>query len=216
MFTGLIEEVGTIERALRFGDAVRFLIRASLVTSDLRNGDSVCVNGACLTVNESSAGSFEVEAVEETVTKTTLGHLRPGDQVNLERSLRADGRLGGHIVQGHIDGVGEIIGIEERVSSWMFVIRIPENFRRYLVSTGSVAVDGVSLTIAEVKDCDIKISIIPHTYQNTTFGKSKTGEKVNVEVDLIGKYVEKLLDAESPVPQEKSEITVERLKQLGY
>jgi len=216
MFTGLIEEIGKIERIVSLNGGLQFTVHADLVLSDLKIGDSISIDGACLTVVSKSKTTFDVEAVEETLKKTTLGHLKVGDMVNLERSVQVGERLGGHFVQGHIDGIGEVVGTEERLSSWIYTVRIPEEFCRYTVPAGSIAINGVSLTIAEVDGCEISISIIPHTYQQTTFKQLKTGDKVNLEFDLIGKYVERLIGPNLTQQLRRSKITGEWLKELGY
>ncbi len=219
MFTGIVEETGTIERILSSGGGLRFAIGAESVISDLKAGDSISVDGACLTVVGVSPGAFEVEAAEETLKKTTLGNLNVRDIVNLERSMLSGGRLGGHIVQGHVDGVGEIVGYEEREGSWMFKVRIPEEFCQYVITQGSIALNGVSLTVAEInplRENEITFSIIPYTYQHTTFKKMKGGDKVNLEFDVIGKYVKRFLEPTLTGKEGKSKITSEWLKELGY
>ena len=182
MFTGLIEELGT----LRARDGARFTFGAELVTEDAEVGDSIAVNGCCLTVVELGPGTWSADVVDETLSRTTLGGLQPGEPVNLERPVRLSDRLGGHVVQGHIDGVGEIVaGAPE------LVVRTADT--RYLVEKGSVAVDGVSLTVADVGDERFRVAIIPHTAAVTTLGRRRPGDRVNLEFDLFAKYVERLL-----------------------
>ena len=193
MFTGLIEEIGQIEYAENIGDGIRFTISADKVFDDLRIDDSIAVDGCCLTVVKTDGKVFEVEAVEETLKKTALGKFLPGTFVNLERAMRLSERLGGHVVLGHVDGVGKIISIEERSTSWWITVDLPAELEKYVIHVGSITLDGISLTAAEVKENRICVSIIPHTWKMTAISKKRVGDLVNVEVDMIGKYVEKLL-----------------------
>ena len=184
MFTGLIEEVGTYEG--HEGD--RHRIRASLVLEDAEVGDSISVNGCCLTVVARTPQLWEAQVTAETLSRTTLGLLQPGDPVNLERALRASDRLGGHIAQGHVDAVGEVLAAPPELR-----VRIPSELTRYCVEKGSITIDGVSLTIFDVGDDSFSVAIIPHTSQVTTIGRRVPGDKVNIEVDLAAKQIEKLL-----------------------
>ncbi len=210
MFTGLIEDIGKITAIKKIGDGVRFTIEAGKL-DDIGIDDSVAVNGCCLTAVAVSANTFEVEAVEETLKKTTLGGFAVGTHVNLERAMRLSDRLGGHLVLGHVDGVGHILSIEERSTSWWISIDVPAQLEKYLIHVGSITIDGISLTVAELKNNIVSVSIIPHTWQVTTLGKRQVGDKVNIEADLIGKYVEKLLLKKA----EPSRITEEWLKEKG-
>jgi riboflavin synthase len=178
MFTGLIEELG----ALRARDGSRFTLEAELVTENAKVGDSIAVNGCCLTVVELGAGTWSADVVDETLGRTTLGRMQPGDPVNLERPLRLADRLGGHVVQGHVDGIGEVVA-----GAPDLVIRTPDT--RYVVGKGSIAVDGVSLTVVSVGDDRVSIAVIPHTAAVTTLGRRRPGDRVNLEFDLIAKYV---------------------------
>ncbi|MDP2884747.1 MAG: riboflavin synthase [Ignavibacteria bacterium] len=193
MFTGLIEEEGTVQKLHRRGGSVIFTFRAGKTVRRLNIDDSVSVNGVCLTVIQATRSSFTVQAVEETLRKTNLGKLNVGDSVNLERPLLPNERLGGHFVLGHIDGACAVTRIVKRKSSWMFWFKMPRRFARYLIPVGSIAVNGVSLTIASLRGNDFAVSIIPHTWEVTTFKYVRVGDRVNVEFDMLGKYVERLL-----------------------
>ena len=182
MFTGLIEELGI----LRSRNGPRFTFEATLVTEDAKVGDSIAVNGCCLTVVELGPGTWSADVVDETLSRTTLASLEPGAPVNLERPLRLSDRLGGHVVQGHVDGAGEVVA-----GAPDLVVRVPDT--RYVVEKGSIAVDGVSLTVAGVEDDRFSVAIIPHTAAVTTLGRRQPGDRVNLEFDLIAKYVERLL-----------------------
>jgi riboflavin synthase len=204
MFTGLIEEKGTITAVDELGDSVRLTIRGPLVTSDAQHGDSIAVSGVCLTVMaQEDAGTFAADVMKESLDKSSLGDLAVGDEVNLERATKAGARLGGHIVQGHVDGTGRIL---DRTPSehWEVVrISLPTELAKYLVAKGSVTVDGTSLTVVEVVDGQesetgepwFSISLIPTTLEETTLGAKRPGDRVNLEVDILAKYVERLLGA---------------------
>ena len=193
MFTGLIEEEGTVKTLSRRGGSVIFTFQARKTVRSLNIDDSVSVNGVCLTVIQATRSSFTVQAVEETLRKTNLGALVVGDSVNLERPLLTNERLGGHFVLGHIDGACAITRIVKRKSSWMFWFQMPRRFARYLIPVGSIAINGVSLTIASLRGNNFAVSIIPHTWDVTTFKCLRVGDRVNVEFDMLGKYVERLL-----------------------
>ncbi len=198
MFTGLIEEKGMITAVKDLGDSVRLTVRGPLVVSDAQHGDSIAVSGVCLTVMEQDTDSFAADVMKESLDKTSLGDLQVGDEVNLERATRAGARLGGHIVQGHVDGTGRIL---DRTPSehWEVVrIALPPELAKYLVAKGSVTVDGTSLTVVEVVDADepwFSVSLIPTTLAETTLGTKGPGDRVNLEVDILAKYVERLLGA---------------------
>lgn len=185
MFTGLVEEMGRIRS--RHGG--RLTVEAAAVLDGLRPGDSLALDGCCLTVVEVGEGWYGVDLVDETRARTTLGERGPGDAVNLERPLRLDGRLGGHLVQGHVDGVGTVVDPAPALR-----VTLPGPLRRYVVEKGSVAVDGCSLTVASVVDDGFTVAVIPHTAAVTTLGARRRGDRVNVEVDLLAKYVERLLE----------------------
>ena len=186
VFTGIIEEVGTV--AAR--DDGHIVIEAAEVLGSTRVGDSIAVNGCCLTVTELGPGSWAAEAVEETRIRTTVGDLCPGDRVNLERPCQPNGRLGGHIVQGHVDGVATVRSVEP-----LFTVELPTDLARYVVEKGSIAIDGVSLTVAAVDGTLAGVALIPHTREVTVLGSRQPGDRVNIEVDVVAKYVEKLLGA---------------------
>lgn len=197
MFTGLVEERGTVVSVHKRGKSVLLTLKGRKTTSGIRVDDSICVNGVCLTVVRRRKGSVDVQAVEETLKKTTIGLLGIGSSVNLERALRANGRLGGHFVLGHADGVGRVEEILKRRNSWMIWIAVPSRFRASLIPVGSIAVNGVSLTIADLRGSRFAVSIIPHTWDVTTMKFLKAGDRVNVEFDVIGKYVERFLSTRS-------------------
>jgi riboflavin synthase len=214
MFTGIVEETGVVAGVERRGSGVRLRIEASLVLEDLKEGDSVCVSGACLTAVEIRAGGFSADVSHETLERTTLGEIRPGTPVNLERAMRAGGRLGGHIVQGHVDGVGVVRSLSERGGGdWWLEVEAPAELERYLVYKGSVAVDGISLTVARVSGAVFSVAVIPHTWRNTTLRNARPGTRVNIETDILAKYMEKLL---SHMEIRREKITVEKLRELGY
>jgi riboflavin synthase len=192
VFTGIVGGIGRVHSIKKRGKAGALVFDGGRIGKKLRVGDSVAVNGACLTVVKKRRALFAVQIVEETLRKTNLGLLELGDPVNLELPLRASGRFDGHMVLGHVDGTGKIDSIKTLKKSWMFWIRIPSRFRKYLVPTGSVAVDGVSLTVARLAGPRIGIAIIPHTMRKTVFGSRKVGDLVNLEFDVLGKYVERL------------------------
>ena len=197
MFTGIVEELGEVVGVDDLGDAARLTVRGPQVTGGVANGDSIAVNGVCLTVSGHTGGAFTADVMRETLTRSSLGALAPGAAVNLERSVRLADRLGGHLVQGHVDGTGTIAA-RTRADHWDLVrIAMPPGLARYVVEKGSVAVDGISLTIVSVADTGewFEVSLIPETLKRTTLGVKQPGETVNLEVDVIAKYVEKLLGA---------------------
>lgn len=197
MFTGLVEETGGLAGKTAAGEGYQLEISAKIVMQDLAIGSSVCVNGVCLTVVKKTSGSFSVDAIEETLKKTNLGSLNIGDKVNLERPLKADARLGGHFVLGHVDTTGKIVDIKELSSSHFVKISYPEKFNRYLIYVGSVAIDGVSMTVAELDKNSFSVGIIPHTWEETIFRYKKPGSTVNLEFDVLGKYVEKIMEGKT-------------------
>lgn len=193
MFTGLIEEIGTIKSINDLGGGKRIAVNAKHIMDDLNIDDSVAIQGVCLTVVSYDEKSFELEAVEETFRKTTMGHLKSRDEVNLERAMKLGGRLGGHLVQGHVDTIGKVKQIIPERTGILVWISFKEEYSKYIVPVGSICVDGVSLTVAEVTGNSFKISVIPHTWSVTTLKDLKIGSSVNLEFDIIGKYVEKML-----------------------
>jgi len=197
VFTGIVEELGEVVGIDRGGDSARLTVRGPLVTGDAARGDSIAINGVCLTVTGTDGGEFSADVMGETLDRSSLGSLRTGAVVNLERPMRADGRLGGHIVQGHVDGTGTVLA-RRSASDWETVrVSIPAELARYVVHKVSVAVDGISLTVSGLgDDADgawFEVSLIPETLARTTLGRKQPGEVVNLEVDLIAKYVERLL-----------------------
>ncbi|HSD64263.1 MAG TPA: riboflavin synthase [Ignavibacteriaceae bacterium] len=194
MFTGLVEEKGTLINKIKTGDGYRLEIKADKILEDTEIGSSVSVNGCCLTVIEKRTGSILMDTIEETLKKTNLGDLQISDKVNLERPLKADARLGGHFVLGHVDSKGEVIEINELSNSHFIRIRFPEKFRQYLIYVGSVSIDGVSMTVAELNDNVFGVGVIPHTWEETIFSTKKPGSTVNLEFDVLGKYVERIME----------------------
>lgn len=198
LFTGIVEELGQVRKVNRGAASAQLCVAAAKVMAGLAVGDSVAVNGVCLTVTSLLGDAFTVDVMAETLAKTNLGELKIGDRVNLERALRFGDRLGGHLVTGHVDGVGRILRKEKREIAWVFTIAAPREVARYLVRKGSVAVDGISLTVVDAWDEGFTVSVIPHTAAVTTLGFKGPGDTVNLEADLIGKYVEKFLGASRP------------------
>lgn len=194
MFTGLVEEKGILKEKIPTGDGFQFEIQANKVLDDLTIGSSIAVNGCCLTVVKRTENTFSVDTIEETLNKTNLGVLKQGDKVNLERPLKADARLGGHFVLGHIDTTGRIEDVKELSNSHWMTISFPEKFKQFLIYVGSVAIDGVSMTVAELKDNKFSVGIIPHTWKETIFSEKKVGDTVNLEFDVLGKYVERIMN----------------------
>ena len=194
MFTGLVEETGIINSTTSIGGGKRLSIKANKIFDDLKIDDSVSINGVCLTAVSVRGNIFEVEAVEETIRKTTIGKLGKGSKVNLERALKLSNRLGGHIVQGHIDCLGIINSIIPEQTGVLIWIKYPEQYNKYVVQMGSICINGVSLTIAEKADNLFKVSIIPHTFKVTALNYLKVGDEVNLEFDIIGKYIENLVN----------------------
>jgi riboflavin synthase len=200
MFTGIIEELGVVKSA-----GPRLVVECHTVLSDARPGSSIAVNGVCLTALDLTANTFAADLAPETLARTNLGDLTVGSRVNLERPLTLATRLSGHIVQGHVDATGELISLEElREGNWWLKVLVPASLDRYLVHKGSIAIDGISLTIATLESAIAGVTIIPHTYANTTLGYAKPGSRLNIEVDVLAKHVEKLLTgSEAPRPSRR-------------
>ena len=194
MFTGLVEEVGNIAGKIKTGDGFKFKISAKKVVNDLDIGSSIAVNGCCLTVVEKDKDTFAVDTIEETLKKTNLGQTNIGDNVNLERPLKAEERLGGHFVLGHIDTTGTVEEINELSNSHLMKISFPSQFSKYLIYVGSVSIDGTSMTVAQLGENNFSVGIIPHTWKETIFSKKKIGDSVNLEFDVLGKYVERIME----------------------
>src|ERR1041385_2759733 len=195
MFTGIIEELGRVRSIEQRGEDARIVIEAHTVTEGSHNGDSISVNGGCLTALEVSADSFRADVSKETLFRSTLGSLKEGSPVNLERAVTPATRLGGHIVQGHVDARGKFLGSEDHGESWTFRFAYPTEVARYLVFKGSVTVEGISLTIANLTDDYFEIAVIPKTFEVTNFSHLKPGDEVNLEADVIAKYVERILSS---------------------
>jgi riboflavin synthase len=195
VFTGIVEELGEVVAVERRAGSARLRVRGQRVAADAAHGESIAVNGVCLTVTDADDGEFAADVMAETLRRSSLGALAPGWPVNLERAARLDSRLGGHVVQGHVDGVGEIL---ERTPGehWELVrVSLPAQLARYVVEKGSIAVDGVSLTVVDVSDAAFSVGLIPTTLERTTLGRKQPGDPVNLEVDVLAKYVERLLAA---------------------
>lgn len=223
MFTGIIESVGKVVAMDRGHGGVRLTVSAGKVSEDVALGDSVAVNGVCLTVVEFAPPLLSFDAVHETLRRSSLGDLRVGSLVNLERALPVGGRLGGHLVQGHVDCTGRIASIRPLGDSWMVYVDVAPETMRTMVSKGSVALDGISLTIVEAADRTFSVSVIPHTWANTTMSEKRAGDMVNVECDILGKYVEKLLGgwiagggSAADLPGRNHGVTMELLERSGY
>ena len=212
MFTGIIEEIGKVDKISSRGGNLLLAIEAPRVSTDLKVGDSVNISGACQTVIEVKDDGFTVEATEETLKRTNLGQLGSGDGVNLERALRASDRLGGHLVSGHVDFVSRTKSVTEKNQSWLFEFEIRQEYQAHFVEKGSVGVDGISLTVVQVLKDSFTVSVIPFTMKQTTLGNKKVGDTVNIETDLIGKYVERVLT----LKKEKSQITEDWLREKGW
>jgi riboflavin synthase len=193
VFTGIVEELGSVVSVTDLGDAVRLKVNGPLVTSDARLGDSIAVNGVCLTVVDVADGTFSADVMQETLLRSSLGSTDVGSGVNLERAARVDSRIGGHIVQGHVDGTATVSAVEPAEHWTTFTFAISPALTRYIVEKGSITVDGVSLTVVRVDDDSFAVSLIPTTLEHTTLGSRQVGETVNIEVDVLAKYVERLL-----------------------
>ena len=218
MFTGLVEELGKIKSITKGTKSARLTIEGQVVLQDVKLGDSIAVNGTCLTVVEYTQRSFTADVMPETVRSTVLAELKPGDVVNLERTLRLGDRLGGHIVSGHVDGVGVIRSKERSDNAIVVTIEAPPEVMRYIIAKGSIAIDGTSLTIVDYGTDWFSVSLIPHTASLTTVGLKEIGSKVNLEADVLGKYVAKLLGLQNgdEKKQASSGLTMEFLQQHGF
>ncbi len=222
MFTGIIEELGRVQSIEKRGEGVRLRIEARTVTAGTNEGDSIAVNGVCLTALDVRAATFAADGSRETLQRSTLGSLRAGSPVNLERAVTPATRLGGHIVQGHVDARGRFLGADEHGGSWTVRIAYPpDEIGRYLVFKGSVAVEGISLTVAGLGDEHFEIAVIPKTWQVTNLSHLRPGDPVNLEADIIAKYVERILAAgvvRSGAPEDagRPSLTLEKLAELGY
>ena len=214
MFTGIVEEVGTLQNIRKGTHSAVLTIGADTVLSDIHVGDSIAVNGICLTATSFSAHSYTADVMHETLNRSSLANLKPGAHVNLERAMAANGRFGGHIVAGHVDGVGRVTAIRQDDNAIWYTIAAGPEILRYVVEKGSITIDGISLTVAKITGQDFSISAIPHAAKVTVLGERRVGDAVNLETDVIGKYVEKLMQpAEEP---EKPGITRDFLLRYGF
>ena len=198
MFTGLVREVGQVVWLRRADRVVQLLVKGPRTATRVRVGESVSVNGCCLTVTAQREGQFMFDLLTESLDRTNLGQLKPGHPVNLERALRVDGRLGGHFVQGHVDGTAQVVALEEKGPDLRIDIALPREFARYVVYKGSIAINGASLTVSAVNPTDFSVWVIPHTLEHTNLGDLEAGNLVNLEFDILAKYVERLLETRGP------------------
>jgi riboflavin synthase len=215
LFTGIIEEIGRVELVTRGAKSCGLRIKAAAVLEGVRTGDSICTSGVCLTVTKLEQDYFEADVMAETLRRTKLGSLTSGSRVNLERAMQLNGRFGGHIVSGHIDGTGVIRSVKTEENAVWLAISADHSLLRYIVEKGSIAVDGVSLTVASVDESGFRVSVIPHTGRETTLLRLKPGDTVNLECDVIGKYVEKLFSG-GPFQGAKRELTEDLLRKEGF
>lgn len=215
MFTGIIEEVGRVKNIKSGMKSAVLTLEARIIFEDLKLGDSVAVNGVCLTAASIEKNTFTADVMHETIRRSSLGDLAIGSPVNLERAMAADGRFGGHIVSGHIDGMGMIQSIKQDDNAVWYTVAVERDLMKYIIPKGSIAIDGISLTVVDVGQESFRVSIIPHTAKETILSRKKAGDKVNLENDVIGKYVEKLLSHRQPV-NNKSNITKEFLMENGF
>jgi len=217
MFTGIIEETGKVLRITPSGDSIIVTIQAALILDGLKTGDSIAVDGACLTVTGIGSNSFNADVSPETLEKTIIGNYRNGDEVNLERALQFSGRLGGHLVSGHIDGKGKVVSVTHKNKILELTIGVSENLVRYLISKGSIAINGVSLTVNKPAGDRFDVTLIPHSLLKTTIRHLKAGMDVNIECDLIAKYIEKLLSfKDEGAKTENGRMNLDFLKEHGY
>lgn len=217
MFTGIVEEIGRVKELKKGINSMILTIEAGKIMSDLRLGDSVATNGVCLTVTELGKNSYKADVMHETMRRSSLGSLKAGSKVNLERAMPANGRFGGHIVSGHIDGIGTITNIQKDDNAVWYTINAPQNIMRYIVEKGSIAIDGISLTIAKVENDSFQVSIIPHTLKETILSDKGVGDVVNLENDIVGKYIEKFVTLNKETDKcSKSGISMEFLAGNGF
>ena len=215
MFTGLIEEIGEIKLIQKGTKSARITIKAEKILQDIKVGDSVSTNGVCLTVTEFNKDFFSVDVMAETIRNSNLGKLKPGSRVNLERALKLSDRLGGHMVSGHIDGIGTVVDTYKEENATWVSIQTTVDILKYIVHKGSITIDGISLTVAYVDESEFKVSIIPHTKDETTLVIKHTGDEVNLECDMLAKYVEKLLKY-NETPKGKKSMTIDFLTTNGF
>ena len=216
MFTGIVEEIGSVERVTKGTKSSKLRMKANEVLKGTQIGDSICTDGVCLTVMKLEGSCFEADVMAETMRCSKLGSLTVGSKVNLERAMRLDGRFGGHLVSGHIDGIGIIKSISREENAVWLTVSAEEALLRYIVEKGSIAVDGISLTVARVDNAGFKVSVIPHTGKETTLLSQRIGDAVNLECDIVGKYVEKLIDPALLQNGKKDQLTDVFLRQNGF
>ncbi|MFD0050492.1 riboflavin synthase [Actinomycetes bacterium NPDC127524] len=213
MFTGIVEDIGTVGGIKKGRNSMELTILSNKITHDMHLGDSISVNGVCLTVTEYKSNSFTLDVMPETVNATSLINLKAGSPVNLERAMAANGRFGGHFVSGHVDGTGMIVKKQHKENAVYYVIEVPEYVYKYCIPKGSVAIDGVSLTVFDLSENKLTISLIPHTHKETVLGRKAPGEIVNIEADMIGKYMYHQNNREK---QTKTSVTYELLEKSGF
>lgn len=224
MFTGIVEEIGTVAAIARGSSSCQLKISCSKIMDDVKLGDSIAVNGVCLTATSVLANGFTADVMHETLNRSSLGSLKPGSHVNLERAMSAGGRFGGHIVSGHIDGTGTIKKLQQDDNAVWYTIQCGPNLMRYIIEKGSISIDGISLTVAKLTDTTFSVSIIPHTLKETILAEKKPGDIVNLENDCIGKYVEHLMnfdrntsaDSANKSAKKESKITMNFLAEHGF
>ncbi len=216
MFTGIVEELGEVKGIQRGSQSISLIIKATKVLENIQLGDSIATNGVCLTVTSFSKDQFSIDVMPETMRYSSLGDLKVGSRVNLERALSLSSRLGGHLVSGHIDAVGRITVKRREGNANIVTISPPEELLKYIIHKGSIAIDGVSLTVASVQDDSFVVSLIPHTSQVTLLGEKEVGAKVNLEADLIGKYVERILNFRGEQAENHSAVNLELLRDSGF
>jgi len=215
MFTGIVEETGTVKSISMAGSSGTIVIEAKKVLENTQIGDSIAVNGICLTVTSMTANSFSADVMAETVRRSSLSECRSKDKVNLERAMAADGRFGGHIVSGHIDGTGTIVSLKREENAVWVKIKTTPGIMKYIVEKGSICIDGISLTVAKVAENDFSVSVIPHTGEETTLLKKKAGDTVNLENDIVGKYIERFMRFGNAPKKEESTLTMDMLREFG-
>ena len=213
MFTGIIEEVGTVSEFKKLSNGAKLKIKCKTILEDINIGDSISINGCCQTVTEIFSDGFTVDVSDETLRVTTFENLKNADFVNLERALTPTTRMGGHIVQGHIDGIGKFISAEKKCEFYDMTFEIPTDLNKYIVKKGSISINGISLTVANINHSQITVAVIPHTYKNTTMNLLKPNDIVNIETDVLGRYVEKFLSSRD---NNSSNLTEDFLKENGF
>lgn len=216
MFTGIVEELGEVLSLQRGSKQAVLTIKGREIFEDLKLGDSVAVNGVCLTATKISKQTFCADVMNETFNRSSLANLKKGDVVNLERAMAANGRFGGHMVAGHVDDVGELLEIKQDDNAVWFTIKAPQKIMKYCIEKGSIALDGISLTIAKLTKDTLSVSMIPHTIKNTNFGSKKPGDLINLENDMVGKYIDKLIHFEEEEKKQTGGVTMEMLRNAGF